>query len=445
MSRLKKLQDREAAIVAEMRGIVAQAEGESRDLTDDEHKSYAAMETELEKEIGPAKAREVRLQERERSLGRVRDVNEDTDAERDARAGETKPKGPVGFASLGEQLQAIRRASDPAIGYVDPRLGRPSAAATGMNETSKTDGGWLVEKDFSSELLRRVYERSMLAGRVRKIPLGPNSNGLKMNKIKEDSRVAGSRFGGVRTYWTPEAGLKQASTLQLEPIELGLGKLTGLLYATDELLEDATALEAVISDAFEDAFAYDVDDAILNGTGVGMPLGILRSGALITAAAEGGQGATTLEYANVVSMWARAWSRSKSGGNLVWLINADVEPRLQTMYFPIGTGGVPVYLPPGGLTQAPYGQLFGKPVIPVEQLATSGTVGDILLVDLNEYILIDKGPMKKATSIHVRFIYDETAFRFVYRVGGQPTWDTPLTPANGSNTYSPYVALATRS
>jgi len=70
-------------------------------------------------------------------------------------------------------------------------------------------------------------------------------------------------------------------------------------------------------------------------------------------------------------------------------------------------------------------------------------VGDIVLANLDQYLLIDK-PMQSAMSIHVQFLTDQTVFRFVYRVDGQPAVHSALTPYKGSNTRSPFVALATR-
>jgi hypothetical protein len=63
---------------------------------------------------------------------------------------------------------------------------------------------------------------------------------------------------------------------------------------------------------------------------------------------------------------------------------------------------------------------------------------------MSDYLWIDKAGIKKDTSIHVRFNYDEQVFRFVVRVDGQPILNSPITPANGTNTLSPFVALATR-
>jgi hypothetical protein len=48
------------------------------------------------------------------------------------------------------------------------------------------------------------------------------------------------------------------------------------------------------------------------------------------------------------------------------------------------------------------------------------------------------------TSIHVAFLTGEQAFRWQLRHDGQPFWKKPLTPKNGTNTLSPFVALATR-
>ena len=160
-------------------------------------------------------------------------------------------------------------------------------------------------------------------------------------------------------------------------------------------------------------------------------------------AKETGQTATTVVKANVDKMWSRMHGRSRQ--NAVWLINQDVEPQLEALAADVGTGGVPVYLPPGGIADTPNARLKGRPVLVTEYNATLGTVGDILLVDLGQYLSVTKGDVQAATSIHVQFTTDETAFRFTYRVDGQPWWSAALTPFKGSDTQSPFVALATRS
>jgi len=101
-------------------------------------------------------------------------------------------------------------------------------------------------------------------------------------------------------------------------------------------------------------------------------------------------------------------------------------------------------MPPGGLSGSPYGSLFGRPVIEIEQADTVGDVGDINLVAMSEYKMIDKGGVQSASSIHVRFVNDETVFRMVLRIDGEPSWALPLTPYQSALTQSPFVVLEAR-
>jgi HK97 family phage major capsid protein len=226
-------------------------------------------------------------------------------------------------------------------------------------------------------------------------------------------------------------------------LELNLKKLIGLCYATGELLSDSTALEAVISQAFAEEFGFKVDDAIYRGTGAGQPLGFLNSPALISVPKTASQTADTITFNNVLDMWTRMWARSRA--NSAWFVNQECEPQLMKMTIATGTySGSTVYMPPTGISGLPYYTLFGRPVIPVEYASALGDEGDISLVDLSQYMLIDKGGINAASSLHVRFLYDESVFRFIYRVDGQPIWKKPLTPYKGASTLSPFITLAAR-
>jgi HK97 family phage major capsid protein len=346
------------------------------------------------------------------------------------------------FPSLGAQLAAVMQAGIPG-GRVDPRLNNFRAAASGLNETVPSEGGFLVQQDFSTDLLADVFQTGILASRCRRIPISGNANSLKINGIDETSR-ASTRSGGIIGYWEEEAAEKTASKPKFRKIELNLKKLIGLCYATDELLQDAVALEGFIKSAFPSEFGFLVDDAIINGTGAGMPLGILNSGCLVTQAKETGQQADTIMAENVIKMSSRLFASSFP--NAAWYVNQMCLPQLYTMSIAVGTGGQLVFVPPGGLSQAPYGTLLGRPVIPIEQCAALGDLGDIILADLNGYILAQKGGIQSDMSIHVRFVYDESVFRFVLRVDGQPVRASALTPYKGgaTATQSHFVALAAR-
>ena len=348
------------------------------------------------------------------------------------------------FGSFGEQLIAVVRASDPTQRNVDRRLVTgESRAVAGLSESVQSGGGFLVQPDFSSMLIKNVFETGKLASRVGRISLSGSANGIKINGIDESSRATGSRWGGIQMYWLEEAGTKIKSKPKFRQIELSLKKLIGLCYATDELLSDASALEGVISQAFRNEMGFMIDDSIINGTGAGRPLGILNSAATVSQAIEAAQAADTVVYENVVKMWSRLLPDAQT--NAVWLINQDVFPQLATMGLAVGTGGSAVYLPPGGATATPFAQLFGRPVIPMEQMATVGDTGDIVVGDFsNGYVWCDKGGVKQDVSIHVQFLTDQSVFRFVYRADGQPTANKAITPYKGTNTLSHFVKLAAR-
>src|SRR6185295_18893824 len=123
------------------------------------------------------------------------------------------------------------------------------------------------------------------------------------------------------------------------------------------------------------------------------------------------QAAATVRYENIVNMWSRLASASRPGA--VWLANADIEAQLMFMKFiDQGSGNaVPVYLPPGGLSQSPYGLLLGKPLITSEAMPTLGDAGDLILADMSQYMTVTKtSGMRQDVSIHVWFDYDITAF-----------------------------------
>ncbi len=314
-------------------------------------------------------------------------------------------------------------------------------AITGLSESVPADGGFLVGTDRNNSILGRTYNVGDLLRRVDMVGIGANSNGMTFNAEDESSRATGSRRGGIRAYWAAEAAEKTKSTPTFRQMELKLNKVIGLVYATDELLTDATALESWIMQNLPEELRFVVEDSIINGTNAGMPLGILQAGCLIAVAAKAGQAATTIVSENVINMWARRYLGAR---DYVWLAHQDIAPQLMQMNLGVGTGGMLTYLPPGGLSASPYATLLGRPVVEIEYAQTLGTQGDLILASMSEYQMIDKGGMQSASSIHVRFVYDESVFRFVYRIDGEPKWDKKLTPFHGTNTVSPFVALAAR-
>jgi HK97 family phage major capsid protein len=349
------------------------------------------------------------------------------------------------FASMGEQLCAIAKAGRG--GAIDRRLHHLNTqftAATGHSEAVPSEGGFLLQPTFLGGIEKLMHDIGQVLRRCNMRPIGAGSNALVYNVIDETSRADGSRRGGIRGYWVNEAVAVTKSKLKIRQDRLALEKLGALCYVTEEQLQDTVSLEAEIRESVPEELTFKLEDAIINGTGAGQPLGVLTAAAKVSIDKETGQAAATVLFANISKMWARFWSRSMSSPVAAWFINQDVLTELDNMVLAVGTGGLPAYLPPGGLNDTPYARLKGLPVVPIEYCQTLGTVGDIILADFSQYRVINKGGVQSASSMHVKFEEGETAFRFTYRTNGQPLWESALTPKNGTNTVAPFVVLAER-
>lgn len=314
--------------------------------------------------------------------------------------------------------------------------------AAGMSEFISSDGGLALQPDFSLGLLDKVYNppgaNSILADVTRQPVSG---NGFRAVVVDETSR-ASTRRGGFLGYWVGEGVAPTSSKPTMRRVGADLEKVAALTYLTDELLADAPALGSWVMREAPNEIRFQVEDKVVSGTGVGVPLGITNSAALVTVAKEAGQAAATIVTENVMKMWARMPMYLM--GSAKWYINQEILPQLMSLSLAVGVGGVPVYLPPNGLAGAPYGILFGRPVQPVEYCSALGSVGDIILAAMSEYFVIDNGGIQTASSIHVNFTTDETALRFTYRVNGFPFWNAAMTPYKGTNTLSPFITLAAR-
>lgn len=420
IARRKTLKAEKARLIEEAQGVLEAAASENRDLTADERAHDDALQ-----------ARVAQIND---ELGRIERVLEE---DRQAPVVEAPAPPTGGFGSFGEFLVAVAQAGMPG-GRVDPRLFPAQAGPTGLSSGVPSDGGFLVRRDWSLQLLQRAVEQAQLLPRCFGVPIGEGFDGIELPMVDETSRATGSRWGGVRVYRRAEADTVTASKPKVGKIDLQLEDLMGLAYATNRVLRDGTALGAILERAFASEFAFVVDDEIFRGNGVGQMLGFHSSPALVTVAAEGGQAADSVVAANVTKMYARMPARLIGGS--AWFVNLETLPQLMVMTL----GQQPIYLPGGSIANAPYGLLLGRPVIPIEQASAIGDVGDINFVNLNEYMVITKGGIEAAESMHVRFLYNEMAFRWVYRINGQPLWKSALTPYKGANSLSPFVTLAAR-
>lgn len=441
---IEDLRDQAVELRDAMNAIQARADAEKRGLTNEEEKEIEKIFAEFENveanierrtKIEEINARTIMPNQRRTEPEQLQ-ANADREAEQGQRparqrtprveiASSAEIRGNWGFRSQGEFFAAVL-ASSAKGGSIDPRL-IANAPTTYGQEGVGADGGFAVPPDFRTAIITKIVGEDSLLSRTDQQTSSGNSI-----TFPADETTAWQESGGIQSYWENEAGQKQQSKPALTEKTVRLNKLIALVPVTDELLEDAPAMAGYVGRKAPEKMNFKVNNALLNGTGVGQPLGILNSAGTVEVTPESGQAADSIVFDNIVNMWTRLTPSAKR--NAVWTINADIEAQLMRMQFP-GTGtAVPVYMPPGGLSGAPYGTLLGRPIIPTEAAPALGDRGDIVLGDWRAYLsAVKTGGIKSDVSIHVWFDYDITAFRFVLRVGGQPWWNSAITSLHGAS------------
>jgi HK97 family phage major capsid protein len=318
--------------------------------------------------------------------------------------------------------------------------GEVTKTVQGMSEGVGSDGGFAVLPEYSLTILEKQYDNNIY-DLTDSYPVSGNTMTFPRNA--ESSRKDGQRSGGMLGYWLGEGASITPSKPTLGQLSLKLKKVAVVVYLTDELIADAgMALEGYINRKASEEFKFLIGNAMFNGKGPSTPLGFMNAGAMLPVAARTGQNPKTIISENIVDMFSRLSPQSMKRAK--WFVNQDCLPQLFTMSLGVGTGGVVTFMPPGGLSGNPYATLMGLPVEVTEFSQTLGTNGDISLVDFGEYVTIEKGGVAQAQSIHVEFLTDQLALRFVQRVDGAPWESSPVTPYNGTNTQSSFVTLASR-
>ena len=352
-------------------------------------------------------------------------------------------RGTYGFRNMGEWAQAVRNAGVHAGRGIDPRLFNAAQVPNNiMTEGVNSDGGYAVPPDFRADINVLIAGEDSLLPRTDQLQTASNAITVPI-----DSTTPWDSAAGIQAYWDVEAAIKKSSKAALDNVTVRLNKLYALVPVSDELLEDAPALGTLLQRKAPEKIQWKINDAILNGTGNGMPQGIYTSPATIIVKRDAAQPVKTITAANVLAMWAAMWSGSRA--NSVWVTNQDVEALLPTTFIPImdSTGklvnGQVSYLPPGGLSQSPYGTLLGRPVIVTEATPDLGQTGDIALIDFKQYLSAIKvnGGIKFDVSQHIYFDMDLQCYRWVIRIGGVPWWKGPVWNKAHTTQRSPFVVL----
>jgi HK97 family phage major capsid protein len=464
MNRIQQLRDRVTELSDLNANMRSEADGEGRDLTPEERiqlKDNNDTITDLMDELEELE-RDDRLQARLTTSSGRRTDTEEPGGTRQAAPRVTRAVAPrlavparqvvessrqrreqtLGFESMGHFLMAVRRGTISPQAMDERLVVRGDIATEYSSSDPGSEGGFAIPPDFRATVMEKIFAEGTLLGRTDQLTTSSNSITVPIDESEPWANT------GLQVFWEAEGAQKRTSVLDLDQQTIRANKIAGVIPVTDELLEDAPALEGYIRRKVPERIDWKTSFAIVQGSGTGEPLGILNSPARVTVDA-GAAGAGTIQSPHITSMYSRMPASSR--GNAVWLVNPEVEPALMSMAFmvvpaaSVPANPVPVYLPPNGLSSSPYASLMGRPVIPTQVCNPLGTEGDIIFADLSQYLtLVKSGGVRTDVSIHVFFMQDITAFRFVLRIGGQPWWKRPIQPRTGTFTMSPFVTLEAR-
>lgn len=308
-------------------------------------------------------------------------------------------------ARIGQIAVAVRRAS-------------PMALATNFGTTLDGQaGGYAVPVDAARAIL--MAESGALLPHCRELPITRGGS----IELPLDVATPYGESGGVIAAWESEGVQLDQGKPKFKLTKFMLKKLVALVPVTDELLEDSDALAAWLPLALQTAATVKVNDAIVNGPGAGVPLGIRNSGSLITVAKDGSQAAGTIVDANIAAMIARALTPMDS----MWIANPSAYGQMVNL---------------SGFDSATR-TLAGLPILLTDACPAPGTAGDLILADLRYYIAASKTPQLNQ-SMHLWFDQDVTAFKLVFRMDGMPALGAPVTPPNATASKSHFVTVATR-
>jgi HK97 family phage major capsid protein len=328
--------------------------------------------------------------------------------------------------SLGQFLRAVARKDDSALRTMQTNVG--------------AEGGFAVPAPIIEDLQARIFQRSYLLSRVTRarVTVGNAFEGF----VPDPSLPTpdGGGVGGLDLPTTAEDGVYASEVVRMRALQLAMNKNGCVLPVTEDLLEDAPLLGDVLALGAERSVRGLMERRIWNGNGVAQPVGVMNAPALLVQAIEGTQTiANTPTF--IATNAARMVAQMLDLESAAFYVNPDLLTALFTAT--TNSNAKDVITPPDA--DAPFGRIATRPLFPNTAAPAVGQVGDFVCASMPDYVVAQKGDLRQALSLDVRFLQGEGLFRFAIRWNGAPMLSQPYTPLWSTTPKSHYVALAARS
>lgn len=361
-------------------------------------------------------------------------------------------KEKYGFRNQTEYLNAVVN-SFKDRDVTDPRLRRLTMDAIGSDEFSKANWeaqGLMVPRGFLPDIMQIETEINPIFNLMTRVPMTAPVVDIPC-RVDKDHRT--SVTGGFRVYRGKETAAPELSKSAMEMVSLKVHEVNGAAAVTNQLMSDSPiSIAALIEQGMrQEAAAYRLDE-LLNGNGIGRPLGMLNSNnaALLTVKRETGQSTGLIVSGmNLLKMRQRVWGY----GNAVWLCSQDLYAVLTTAVVesPNNAGITKLFFPSTDAGKPD--TILGRPVIWTEFMngITSGQDGNVIsewndnflaCVNPTQVLFGERGTQNVSRSIHVRFLEREEVFLFSAFDDARPWWKSTLIPRKAGLTLSPFVVLS---
>jgi HK97 family phage major capsid protein len=367
-------------------------------------------------------------------------------------------KEKYGFATQRDYLSAVvnmyKFKGNPD--NTDPRMQRLVMDAVGTDEFSKANwesAGVMVPRGFLDGVMQIDAETDVLSSKMTRVPMTTPIIDI-IARVDKDHRS--SVTGGFRVYRGKETAAPTLSKSEFEVVSLKAHEINGAAAVTNQLMADSpTSIAALIDNGLRTEQKSFRMNELINGNGIGRPLGMLHSTnpALITVLrqAVGTQPATQiLNGMNVLMMRQRCWGYETGG---YWLASLDLYVWIATLCIesPNNAGVVKIFTPGDGAGKPD--MILGRPVIWTEYMngITVGQDGSTIsewndnffaCVNPSQMLFGERGTGTITRSIHVRFLEREEVFLFTSFDDARPWWKSTLQPVKAGLTLSPFVVLS---
>lgn len=320
---LAEIRQRKAARTAEARAIVAKAEAEKRQLTDEESASFNTIRADIES-LEQDEQRQQFLDDAERRSAGVTIVTGnggDTVAALECRVSLLRvlQAGVEGRALSGAELEYAqeteRRTGRKAQGVFVPM----SALERRVNTTGSAPE--LVPTDHRGDLYIQPLRNKLLARRL----------GVRVLAGLHGNVTVPKHGTGVSVGWVAENGAVPDSDVNPTNVTLAPKHAGGVTELSRQLImQSSPDVEQLVRDDFAAVLAQAIDSALIKGGAANEPTGVLSTVGIQTA------NLATLSWANVLAMKAKAELANVDASS--WLFNPSVAAKFAGTEKSNGTG-----------------------------------------------------------------------------------------------------------